>query len=220
VYPVCLEIKDKLCVVVGGGRVAERKVAGLLAEGARVRVVSPDLTEPLAVQAAANCFQWLNRGYEPGDLDNALLVFAATDNHAVQNAVVRDARRVGQLVNVIDAPAACAFQVPAVVRQGDLTLTVSTRGKSPALAAMVRQQLEKSYGKEYALLLELMSRLREQVLAGDQDCAERKKKFQNILHDDILLWIKAGQWELLQNHLNTVLGSDVDFDVSQPGRDE
>ncbi len=219
-YPVCLEIKEQLCVVVGGGRVAERKVAGLLADGARVRVVSPELTHPLAAQAADHRIEWLARGYRQGDLDNALLVFAATDSHAVQTAVVQDARRAGQLLNVIDAPAECSFQVPAIARQGDLTLTVSTQGRSPALAAMIRQQLEKSYGEEYALLLELMSRLREQVLTGDSDCAERKNKFKNILHDDIVQWIKTGQWELLRNHLRTVLGSDVNFDVSQPGRDE
>ena len=215
-YPVCLEISDKLCIVVGGGSVAERKVLGLLTAGAQVRVISPQLTGTLAGLADDGRIEWLDRGYEQGDLIGALLVFAATDSREVQEAVVREASRAGQLVNVIDEPVRCSFQVPAVVRRGDLTLAVSTGGRSPAVAAMVRHQLEESYGEEYGLLLDLMSWLREQVLSGRQDCAERKILFQNILHDDIVLWIKTGRWDLLRNHLRAVLGSDVDFDVSQP----
>ena len=219
-YPVCLEIIDKLCVVVGGGSVAERKVSGLLTAGARIRVVSPELTPNLAGLAGEGRIEWLNRGYRVGDLDGALLVFAATDNREVQEAVVRQAERAGQLMNVIDEPERCTFQVPAVVRRGDLILAVSTGGKSPAVAALIRQQLAESYGEEYGHLLDLMSRLREQVLGKEQDCRERKILFQNILHDDIVLWIKHGQWDLLRNHLCAVLGSDPNFDVSQPGKDK
>jgi precorrin-2 dehydrogenase/sirohydrochlorin ferrochelatase len=220
VYPVCLEITGKLCVVVGGGSVAERKVSGLLAAKARIRVVSPQLTPPLTGLANEGRIEWLNRSYRDSDLDGALLVFAATNNSEVQEAVVRQAGRAGQLVNVIDEPGRCTFQVPAVVRRGDLILAVSTGGTSPAVAAMVRQQLAERYGEEYGLLLDLMSRLREQILVDEQDCGERKVLFQNILHDDIVLWIKHGQWNLLRSHLRAVLGSAPNFDVSQPGKDK
>ena len=119
-YPVCLDISDKLCVVVGGGRVAERKVLGLLAAGAMVRVVSPELTDSLAGMAENSSIEWLARGYKQGDFIGAVLVFAATDSREVQEAVVLEANRAGQLVNVIDEPENCTFQVPAVVRRGDL----------------------------------------------------------------------------------------------------
>ena len=214
-YPVCLEITEKLCVVVGGGKVAERKVSGLLTAGALVRVISPHLTLPLSQWADEERIEWLDRGYESGDLAGAMLVFAATDNAEVQKAVARDARLAGQLVNIIDAPAGCSFQVPAVVRRGDLTLTVSSNGRSPAVVAMVKQQLAESYGQEYGLLLEMMSKIRQQVLAGDADCDERKILFQNLLHDDIIIWIKTGQWDRLREHLAAVLGADVDFDVEE-----
>jgi len=220
VYPVCLEITGKLCVVVGGGSVAERKVSGLITAGAEIRVVSPQLTSTLAGLAEEGRIEWLNRGYRDSDLDGALLVFAATDNREVQQAVARQAGRSGQLVNVVDEPGRCTFQIPAVVRRGDLLLAVSTAGKSPAVAAMIRHQLEERYGKEYGHLLDLMFRLREQVLVAEEDCGERKILFQNFLHDDILLWIKYGQWDLLRNHLRAVLGSDPDFDVSRPGQDK
>ena len=215
-YPVCLEIVDKLCIVVGGGSVAERKVLGLLTAEAQVRVISPRITETLSMLAADGRIEWLARGYEEGDLAGAMLVFAATDSNEVQKAVVQETRGAGQLVNVIDATSDCTFQVPAVVRHQDFTLAVSTGGKSPAVAAMVRRQLEERYGKEYGLLVNLMARLRSLVLSSEADCADRKVLFENILHEDILLWIKTGQWDRLRNHLRTVLGHDVDFDVSQP----
>ena len=215
-YPVCLEISDKLCVVVGGGSVAERKILGLLTAGAQVRVISPQLTGTLAQLADDGRIEWLERGYTQGDLAGALLIFAATDSREAQEAVFKEAGQAGQLVNVIDAPARCSFHVPAVVRRGDLTLAVSTGGKSPAVAAMVRKQLAENFGEEYGLLLDLISRLREQVLTGEGNSSERKILFQNILHDDIVHWIKSGQRDLLRKHLRAVLGSDVDFDISQP----
>ena len=215
-YPVCLEISDKLCVVVGGGSVAERKILGLLTAGAQVRVISPQLTGTLAQLADDGRIEWLERGYTQGDFAGALLIFAATDSQEAQEAVFKEAGRGGQLVNVIDAPARCSFHVPAVVRRGDLTLAVSTGGKSPAVAAMVRKQLAENFGEEYGLLLDLISRLREQVLTGEGNSSERKILFQNILHDDIVHWIKSGQRDLLRKHLRAVLGSDVDFDISQP----
>ena len=215
-YPVCLEISDKLCVVVGGGSVAERKILGLLTAGAQVRIISPQLTRPLTELADDGRIEWLERGYTQGDLAGALLIFAATDSREAQEAVFKEAGQAGQLVNVIDAPARCSFHVPAVVRRGDLTLAVSTGGKSPAVAAMVRKQLAENFGEEYGLLLDLISRLREQVLTGEGNTSERKILFQNILHDDIVHWIKSGQRDLLRKHLRAVLGSDVDFDISQP----
>ena len=219
VYPVCLDIRDKLCVVVGGGAVALRKVNGLLAAGARVRVISPELVNGLAELHARKTIQWLDRGFRAGDLDGAFLVFAATDRAEVQEQVVREARVGDRLVNVIDDPDQCGFQVPAVVRQGRLLLAVSTSGTSPAVAAMVRQELEQRYGREYAVLLELMSSIREYLLAREGDCAQRKILFQNVLHDDIVSWIKNGRWDLLRRHLRKVLGPDIDSAFSLPGID-
>ena len=214
-YPICLEISDKLCVIVGGGSVAERKVFSLLTAMARVRVISPALTTHLRQLADEGRIEWQQRGYQPGDLTGALLVFAATDNSRVQKDIVQEAREANQLINVIDSPEECGFQVPAVVRQGDLTLAVSTNGKSPAMAAMIRQQLEESFGEEYGLLLEIMSRLRKEILAGDRTEEERKKLFQKILHDDILLWLKNDQQQQLYDHLASLLGEEVAARVCQ-----
>jgi len=196
--------------------VAERKVLSLLNARASVRIVSPQLTEVLSKQTANASVEWRNRGYRSGDLDGALLVFAATDNRDVQGAVVRDARKAGLLVNVADAPDLCDFQVPAVVRRESLNIAVSTNGTSPALAAKIRRELEDRYGDEYADLLRLMSRLRARICNdSSSDGTDRKILFQNILHEDIIDWIRGEQWERLSQHLDTVLGPGIHFDLRE-----
>ncbi len=223
-YPISLNISGKLCVVVGGGQVAERKVLSLLKAYARVRIISPQLTEMLteivaeqpAKKTVKKTVQWRERDYRQSDLDGALLVFAATDNRQVQDAVVQDAQQAGILVNVIDAPECCDFQVPAVVRRGDLNIAVATNGTSPALAAKIRQELDNKYGDEYAVALRLMSLLRKKICnTPSSNCAHRKRVFQNILHKDIIDWIRAEQWERLAQHLDTVLGPGIHFDLSE-----
>jgi precorrin-2 dehydrogenase/sirohydrochlorin ferrochelatase len=215
-YSLTLNISGKLCVVVGGGAVAERKVLSLLEAGAAVRLISPQLTNTLHELADAGRIDWLNRRFEHGDLADALLVFAATDNAAVNAAVAQDAAAAGKLVNVADAPELCGFQAPAVVRRGDLSIAVSTNGKSPALAARIRKALAAEYGAEYAVLLELLGRIRERTLAGTADSQARRNLFENLLHEDILLWIRTGQQERLRSHLRAVLGPDAEYDLSQP----
>ena len=105
------------------------------------------------------------------------------------------------------------FQVPAVVRRDNLHIAVSTNGASPAVAAKIRQELEEQYGDEYALLLRLMSRLRTRICKDpSSDSRVRKRVFQNILHEDILHWIREEQWEQLSQHLASVLGPGIHFD--------
>lgn len=195
---------------------AERKVLSLLNARASVRIISPQLTEVLSDLTANASVEWRNRGYQRGDLDGALLVFAATDNRDAQDAVVRDAQKAGLLVNVADAPDLCDFQVPAVVRRESLNIAVSTNGTSPALAAKIRRELEDRYGYEYAVLLRLMSRLRMRICNdSSSDGTDRKIVFQNILHEDIIDWIRGEQWERLSQHLDTVLGPDIHFDLRE-----
>lgn len=213
VYPVLVSISEKLCVVVGGGAVAERKIKRLLAEKARVRIVSPEVTSLLAELARRQLCQWQQKNYTYGDLDGAFLVFAATDSPEVQKRIYEDAERQGILVNVIDNPKQCSFQVPATLQRGDLTLAVSTNGKSPAVAAMVRRRLEKQYGPEFEQLLRLMGQLRQQVIAAAARPSDRKILFQNILHDDIVEWIRDGRWDRVRQHLREVLGPDLNLDI-------
>lgn len=212
-YPVSLDIAGRLCVVVGGGRVAERKVQGLLAAGGRIRLISPEVTPGLMSLADLGAIEWQPRTYRPADLDGAFLVFVATDSPDVQRMVGCHARTAGLLINVADAPDECDFHVPATIRRGDLTLSIATNGRSPAVAAMVRRHLARTFGEEYGWLTRLAALLREQVLATAEDSDEARKLFAMILHDDIVEWLRHRRWDKLQHHLETVLGRPIGFDV-------
>lgn len=216
-YPVFLNITGKLCVVIGGGSVAERKVKGLLREGAYVRVFSPEVTEELASLAKERKIDWWKKSYTYKDIDKAFLVFAATDNREIQELICRQAHENRQLVNVADDPECCNFQVPSTVRRGDLALAISTGGKSPAVAALIKQKLEKEFGPEYKTLLDIMSLVRQKTGSDTDNRSqpERKKIYKKILHSDIIEWIKTGQVDKLQDHLQDILGPEADLDINK-----
>lgn len=216
-YPVFLNITGKLCVVIGGGRVAERKVKSLLSEGAFVRVISPELSEDLALLADEGKIDWRKKTYNFTDVDKAFLVFAATDNREIQRIIANQAHANKQLVNVADDPASCNFHVPATIRRGDLSVAVSTGGVSPAAAALIKNRLEKEFGKEYETLLDIMA-LARQITGKDNETLtqqDRKKIYKKILHEDIIEWIKNGEVGKLQNHLQKVLGSGAEAEINK-----
>lgn len=209
-YPVNLDIRDQLCLVIGGGNVARRKVESLLPCGAVVRLISPELDEGLAALAGAGRIEWRPRSYLPGDLRGARLVFAATDSRETQAQIVAEANDAGIPVNVVTRPAACTFQVPASFCRGDLLITVATGGKSPALAARIRRDLEAVYGPEYAALVGLLGDVRQEVLASGDDQKDHKRIFENMLDDDIFDCVKGRKWNDLQELLGDILPSAVD----------
>lgn len=160
-YPVTLLLEGRQCLVVGGGPVAERKAAGLLAAGARVRVVAPTMTGSLA---AMDLERHLRR-FVPGDVEGCWLVVSATGWPEVE-AAVRDAcEAAGVLVNAADDPAACSVLLPAVLRRGPVTVAVSTTGRSPALAATLRDALANVVGPEVAEVAEVLAAARAQLRA-------------------------------------------------------
>ncbi len=162
-YPVFLEMKDRPCIVVGGGTVAERKVEGLLASGARVTVVSPDLTPALAVLRDEGRLEHVGRAYEEGDLEGYDMAVVATDDGAINADVAREARRRRVWVNAVDDPPNCDFILPSVIRRGDVVIAASTGGASPALARRLREELEAFLTEDYAPLAELLQDVRQEL---------------------------------------------------------
>ncbi len=217
-YPVCLDIEGKLCVVVGGGRVAERKVLGLLACDAQVSVISPELTEELSSLYDAGSILWIEREYRPGDLKQAFLVIAATNEEETQKQVYDEAAAHNLLLNVADVPQRCNFILPATVRQGDLVISISTAGKSPALARKLRMELEKRYGAEYKILVNILGAIRPQILASGLSQSENEHIFTQLLHANMAEWILTGNWSSLENHFEEVLEGRVAGDWLQKVR--
>jgi siroheme synthase-like protein len=162
-YPAFLRISGKKCVVVGGGRVALRKVRTLLGYGGRVEVISPDLCPELAALAEGGQINTKHRSYRPGDLHQAFMAIAAADNGDINRQVLREAREKSVLVNVADGLEDSDFIVPSSVRRGGLTIAVSTGGKSPALARKIRTRLEKEFGDEYIALVNLVGEARDEA---------------------------------------------------------
>ncbi|MDA8164897.1 MAG: bifunctional precorrin-2 dehydrogenase/sirohydrochlorin ferrochelatase [Desulfobacteraceae bacterium] len=204
-YPVNLKIAGRPCLVIGGGRVAERKVKGLLACGARVTVVSPELTPRLAALHRENRIAWHDRSYRPGDLAGAFLAIAATDDEPTQEAVQQEAEQDNILLNIADVPHRCNFILPSILSRGDLTIAVSTGGKSPALAKQIREQLEEQFGPEYALYLDLLGKLRAIILEQEWPTTANKPLFESLLHPDMPLWLRTGEWLKIEAHLQAVL---------------
>jgi precorrin-2 dehydrogenase/sirohydrochlorin ferrochelatase len=208
-YPICLDIRGRYCLVVGGGLVAERKVKGLLAGGAIVTVVSPQITEGLQDLLAQGEISWSERGYQSGELEGVFLVIAATDETQVQEAVYNEAVKKNILVNVADVPEKCSFILPAQVRRGDLCIAVSTAGKSPALAKKLRQSLEKTYGNEYKVLVDLLGEIRPMVLERGLSQQENEAIFNTLLESDVLALIRSEKWELLQALISDLCGCEL-----------
>jgi siroheme synthase-like protein len=159
-YPVFLSIREKRCVVIGGGAVALRKVRALLDYGAKVTVVSPTLHPDLAQLAEAGRIGSIRREFKPGDLAGAAIAIAATDERAINQKVSHEARDRGVLVNVVDRSEQSDFIIPSFFRRGDLTVAVSTAGMSPALARKIRTKLEGLLGEELALVLSIIGDVR------------------------------------------------------------
>jgi siroheme synthase-like protein len=162
-YPVFLDIADKPVVVIGGGTIAEQKIGGLLDAGAKVTIVSPELNETLTELRDAGRLTHVEREYEPGDIEGYELVFVATDSRAENEKVWAEGRERHIWVNAVDDVPNCDFVMPGVIRKGDLTLAISTAGKSPAMARKVREDLETFLTEDDSALLDLAAEVRKET---------------------------------------------------------
>jgi siroheme synthase-like protein len=189
-YPVCLDLRDRPCVVVGGGAVAARKVEGLLECGARVTVVAPALGPALQRWLQAGTIEVRPRAYREGDLAGAALAIAATNDPGVNSAIAAEARARGVWLNAADDPDRCDFILPSVVRRGDLQIAISTGGRSPALARRVREDLDRLLPAEYADLLPLLAQVRAEL--RDEGADVPPERWQSAVDDVLLARLRAG----------------------------
>ena len=164
-FPIFLEMQRRRCLVIGGGAVAERKVASLLDAGADVTVISPDAAETIRRWSKEKCIEFIPRCYQTGDLTEFEIAFVATDDRSVNAQVLKEGRKLGVWINAADDPARCDFILPSVLRRGDLTVAVSSGGKSPALARTIREELELYFTDEYIQLANLAAEVRDELRA-------------------------------------------------------
>jgi precorrin-2 dehydrogenase / sirohydrochlorin ferrochelatase len=202
-YPMFVSLKGRACLVVGAGQVGLRKIETLVdCNAASVLVLDqnpPD--QALAALLTRPGLRFAQRDFKDTDLDGVFLAIACTSSAPANQRISDLCRERGVLCNIVDQPEACTFIVPASVRQGDLTLAVSTNGQSPALARRIRRDLQEAYGREYALFLELMGRLRPLVLALGQETAANTGIFRKLVGSNLLEALKRGDAALAEAEL-------------------
>jgi precorrin-2 dehydrogenase/sirohydrochlorin ferrochelatase len=191
-YFVSLNLTGKICLVVGGGQVAERKVRSLLECGAHVVVVSPSITPGLVKLVRENKLVYRKGYYKVSDLDGVFLVIGAANREEVNRQVADDSEARNLIVNIVDDQNKGNFFVPAVVRRGDLTIAVSTDGKSPMLARKIREDLERTYGAPFGEFLELLGNLRQEVIQNVSDQDLKREILENLVDDENLRLLKEG----------------------------
>lgn len=203
-YPVLLDLTDRHCVIVGAGAVAARKIAGLLEAGARVTVISPQITREM--DAYQGRFQWLEQTYSDGMLAalHPLLVFAATSSPETNQQVKSDAQAIGALVNVVDHSTEGDFSNMATVRRPPLTIAFHSGGASPALSRHVRTQIESLIGEEYSILADWLGSLRVEVLEIETQ-AQRQQLYEALLAADLFALLRRGEIQAARQKFDEVV---------------
>lgn len=193
-YPIFLDLAGKRCLIVGGGRVAERKCAALLKAGAKITLVSSLLTKRLATYKEKGLIRHVRRGYRRTDIRSAFIIIAATDSEEMNRRVANDALAADKLLNVVDTPSLCNFIVPSVVRRGLLTIAISTGGASPAMAKAIRKELQKLYGPEYSRYLKFLKGARMKAMKEIPDKRKRERFLKDLVSALRSGSTKVGLW--------------------------
>jgi len=209
--PLFLQVENRPCLVVGGGKVALRKVHPLLEAGAGVTVISPRITPELARLAEAGRVSVMRRAYRFGDMRGYHLVYAATDDGELQRRLFEEARQLNILINVSDAPEFCSFIVPSVVRRGRLQVAISTAGASPATARILRDRLERWLGDEYEVLLEVMAAAREWLKRHEPDPDARARKLNALAASQLADAVRRADTAAAERIVRQCLGDRARF---------
>jgi precorrin-2 dehydrogenase/sirohydrochlorin ferrochelatase len=211
-YPIHLDIQNTNCLVVGSGGVGTRKVITLLKCGAKVTVVSPDISEQLRELAGSASLTLKQRPYQSDDLEGMFLVIGATDDETLNRQISTDARQRGLLCNIADRPEICNFILPSIVQRDDLIITISTSGRSPALAKKLRQSLEARFGEEYGVFLKLMGGIRKKLLSRSHEPEAHKPLFEQLIESNLIALIREKKTKDIDALLFNVLGEGYRFE--------
>ena len=208
-YPIFIKLDGKTALVVGGGKVAQRKIETLLEYGASIHIISTEFTDKLKQLIEAGEIRRMGEKFENKHLDEAFLVIAATDDEKLNHEISETAQKRGILINAVDQPDDCSFIVPSIVKRGDLMIAISTSGKSPALARKLRKKLDRQFGSEYEAFLILMGCLRKEVLKIGMSQEENSRIFKKIVDSDVLEALACHDRDRAVSTLKRILPGDT-----------
>ena len=204
-YPMFADLTGRRCVVVGGGLVAQRKVTTLLRYGAALTVVSPSVTRRLRAYAHGGRIRYLARKFRPGDLRGAWLIYAATDDEAINTLVHRAAEHHRIFANVVDQTPLCSFIAPSIFQRDPLTIAVSTAGASPTIAKRLRRELAGTIGAGYVPMLRLLRSLRGVAKRRLPSYRDRKRYFDQLVGGRVFALVRAGHVSQARRQALTLL---------------
>ena len=207
-FPVFLDLKNRLCLLIGGGEVATRKGRMLAKAGARLRIVAPEISVELRELAEKNQGELHEREYLSSDLRDCVLAIAATDNESLNKKISADAQALNLPVNVVDTPALCTYITPAIIDRSPLVIAVSSGGEAPVLARLVRTKLETLIPAGYGKLAQIASQWRERIKARFSDGDSRRKFWEKILQGPAAELMMNGQEEAANTFINNELAAD------------
>lgn len=212
-YPLNLDLTDKVCVVIGGGQVAGRKIRDLLAAGAKVTVIAPVLNEGLKKLALSGQLDWQKSNYHPGMLLplQPLLVFCTANDRQANLTAIAEAKEVGALVNAAAVPELTDFSVPSKVARGDMLLTISTGGGSPAFSKLLRERLELEYPEGFGDFLERLAVLRQEVKGRPGGSREHERLWRTAMTQHVIDLVRAGQLDQAEEEVrNGIIDAGIE----------
>ncbi len=204
-YPIFLNLREKRCVVVGGGAVASHKVEKLLSCGAHITVISPNLTSALESAAARGELEHIRDEYESHYLGKAFMVFVACGDEATNLRIAADCAARDIMINVVDVPELCGFFVPAVVSRGPLSIAVSTAGASPAFARFLREELESCYGEDYGKFVAFLGELRPKIRTAIADPVKRRELYLELARTNFFELFQSLSPEALEREVASMI---------------
>ncbi len=210
-YPINLNIKNKNCLIVGGGAVGARKAFTLIECGAVTKVVSPEFL-PAFKDLESRGVTLCKREYTEDDLENIFLVIGATNNSEINLSISRQAKENGILCNIADLPDESDFILPSTIDRNDLLITISTSGTSPALTKKIKETLEDEFGNEYADFLILMGRIRKKLLSQNHAPDEHKIIFHKLINSELLDTVKNKDYKKTDDILHELLGRGYTYE--------
>lgn len=206
-FPIFLNLHERMCLVVGGGPVAERKVKNILECEGLVRLVSPRITSALEDLAAQKSLEWEVRNYSAVDLAGVFLAFICTDDYQLNRSIAEDCRKKAVMVNVVDDPSNCDFFVPSILRRDSLAVAISTEGRSPLFSRRLREELEELIPQDYGHLAEGLGRLRDYIKTRIEDTNTRQAIYRLLLQPDILNLLRNNQEEIARERIEECISS-------------
>ena len=206
-YPINLILDDKPCVVLGGGHVAFRKIEGLIEAKAKITLISPEIVSEINDLVENKQITWIKKCYESGDLAGFELVICAIGNEEINQKVQLEANKRRILLNVVDRLDYCDFALPAKIRRGNLLVTFSTNGKSPALSRYLRCKMEQEFDDTYAKWLDRLSVLRKEAIAKLSTSDDREIFWRSALSEDVMVLVKAKKYDEAEECIRNAINS-------------